>query len=115
LITACIAQLEAWDVTRQDAGGELPVHGVYGVPEQWPHVRALYQEAGFSHIGHTEIVYLARVDDLPRPASPPLAEPSVRRSVGINGCRLSATETRTQRGWTGLSPRTHSREPRRTW
>jgi GNAT superfamily N-acetyltransferase len=90
LITACIAQLEAWDVTRQDAGGELPVHGVYGVPEQWPHIRALYHEAGFSHIGHTEIVYLARIDDLPRPASPPLAELSVRRSVGINGCRLSA-------------------------
>jgi GNAT superfamily N-acetyltransferase len=90
LITACIAQLEAWGVARQYAGGELPVHGVYGVPEQWPHIRALYREAGFTHIGHTEIVYLARVDDLPRPASPPFAGLAVRRSVGINGCRLSA-------------------------
>ncbi len=90
LVTACLAQLRDWGVSREYAGGELPVHGVYGVPEQWPHVRALYQEAGFSHTGHTEIVYLARVEDLPRPASVPLAGLSVRRSAGINGCRLSA-------------------------
>jgi GNAT superfamily N-acetyltransferase len=90
LMTACLVQFEDWGVSRQHAGGELPVHGVYGVPEQWPHIRALYQEAGFAHAGHTEIVYLARVQDLPHPAHPPLAGLSVRRSVGINGCRLSA-------------------------
>ena len=90
LIVACLAQFEDWGVSRQHAGGELPVHGVYGVPEQWPHVRALYSQAGFTHSGHTEIVYLARVEDLPRPARAPLAGLSVRRSVGINGCRLAA-------------------------
>jgi GNAT superfamily N-acetyltransferase len=90
LIAACIQQLEAWGVSSQDAGGELPVPGVYGVPEQWPHIRALYQRAGFAHTGHTEVVYLARVEDLPRPAEPPIAGLSVRRSVGINGTRLSA-------------------------
>ena len=60
------------------------------MPEQWPHIRALYHEAGFSHTGHTEIVYLARVGDLAHPDGAPLARLSVRRSVGINGCRLSA-------------------------
>ena len=90
LMTACLAQLGDWGVSRQAAGGELPVYGVYGVPEQWPHIRALYQQAGFAHTGHTEVVYLARVEDLPHPAGPPLAGLSVRRSVGINGCRLSA-------------------------
>jgi GNAT superfamily N-acetyltransferase len=90
LMTACLAQCESWGVSRQHADGELPVHGVYGVPEQWPHIRALYHEAGFSHTGHTEIVYLARVGDLPHPDEAPLAGLSVRRSVGINGCRLSA-------------------------
>jgi GNAT superfamily N-acetyltransferase len=90
LIAACLGQLGRWGVTRQHAGGELPVRGVYGVPDQWPHVRALYERAGFTHTGHTEIVYLARVGDLPRPAEPPIAELSLRRSVGINGCRLSA-------------------------
>jgi GNAT superfamily N-acetyltransferase len=90
LITACIRQLEDWGVSSQDAGGELSVPGVYGVPEQWPHIRALYQRAGFAHTGHTEVVYLARVEDLPGPAEPPIAGLSVRRSVGINGTRLSA-------------------------
>ena len=77
-------------MTRQHAGGELPVPGVYGVPEQWPHVRAMYQRAGFAHTGHTEIVYLARVDELPRPTEIPVSGLSVRRSVGMNGTRLSA-------------------------
>lgn len=90
LITACVAQLERWEVTSQDAGGELPVPGVFGVPEQWPHVSALYEQAGFAHDGHTEVVYLARVAGLPRLAEPPLAGLTARRSVGLNGTRLSA-------------------------
>ncbi len=40
LMTACLHQLGAWRVTRQHADGELPVAGVYGVPEQWPHIRS---------------------------------------------------------------------------
>ena len=90
LIAACIRQFEEWGVSSQDAGGNLPVPGVYGVPEQWPHVRALYEEAGFLHKGHTEVVHLARVEDLPRPAGSPFGGLSVRRSVGMNGTRLSA-------------------------
>jgi GNAT superfamily N-acetyltransferase len=90
LIAECVRQLEEWGVTRQDAGGELPVHGVYGVPEQWPHIRELYQRAGFVPAGDTEVVYLAPVDDLPRAGPPPLAGLAVRRSVGMNGTRLSA-------------------------
>jgi GNAT superfamily N-acetyltransferase len=90
LIAACLRQLDDWGVTSQSAEGELPVRGVYGVPDQWPHVRNLYERAGFAHDGHTEIVYLIRVADLPRPARPPVEGLSVRRSVGINGTRLSA-------------------------
>jgi GNAT superfamily N-acetyltransferase len=89
LMTACITQLEEWRVT-QHADGELPVPGVYGVPDQWPHVSALYERAGFKHEGHTEIVYLARLVDLPRPADPPVDGLAVRRRVGMNGTRLSA-------------------------
>jgi GNAT superfamily N-acetyltransferase len=90
LMAACLRQLGQWGVTRQQAGGELPVRGVYGVPGQWPHISAIYQRAGFTHTGHTEIVYLARVGDLPRPAGVPVGGLSVRRSVGMNGTRLSA-------------------------
>jgi GNAT superfamily N-acetyltransferase len=90
LMAACIGQLETWDVTRQEAGGELPVPGVYGVPDQWPHVSALYERAGFTHAGHTEIIYFARVEDLRGPAEAPVAGLSVRRTAGMNGTRLSA-------------------------
>jgi GNAT superfamily N-acetyltransferase len=90
LIAACADIFGRWGVTRQHADGELPVPGVYGVPEQWPHVAALYRRAGFTHTGHTEVVYLAQVKDLPSADAPPLDGLAVRRSVGINGCRFSA-------------------------
>ena len=90
LMARCIGQLEEWGVAQQEAGGELPVRGVYGIPEQWPHISALYERAGFTHAGHTEIIYLARVDDLPRPATDPIEGLSARRTLGTNGTRLSA-------------------------
>jgi GNAT superfamily N-acetyltransferase len=90
LISACIRQLGTWGVTRQYADGDLPVPGVFGVPEQWPHIRGLYRRAGFTPSGQTEIVYLAPVADLPRPVKPPITGLAVRRTVGMNGTRLSA-------------------------
>jgi GNAT superfamily N-acetyltransferase len=89
LMAACLAQLRRWQVTRWYADGTLPAPGVYGLPEQWPHIRALYERAGFFHDGHTEVVLLARVDELPRPLDPPIAGLEVGRAVGINGTRLS--------------------------
>src|SRR5690348_3077854 len=96
LMAACAGVFGRWGVARQHACGDLPVPGVYGVPAQWPHVAALYRRAGFSHTGHTEVVYLAPVEDLPGPfdrgrnPDPPLDGLAVSRSVGINGCRFSA-------------------------
>lgn len=90
LLSACTRQLAEWRVTAQHASGDLPVRGVYGVPEQWTHIRALYREAGFAHTGDTEVVYLARVADLPRQAEPPVTGLAVRRSVGLSGTRLAA-------------------------
>jgi GNAT superfamily N-acetyltransferase len=90
LMAACLEQLARWGVARQLADGTLPAPGVYGVPEQWPHVVALYEQVGFAHDGRTEIVYLANVDELPRAAEPPIAGLHLERSVGINGTRLSA-------------------------
>ena len=90
LMAACAGVFGRWGVARQHACGDLPVPGVYGVPAQWPHIAALYRRAGFSHTGHTEVIYLAPVEDLPGPGRPPLEGLAVSRSVGINGCRLSA-------------------------
>jgi GNAT superfamily N-acetyltransferase len=90
LIAASVEQLGRWGVARQYADGTLPAPGVYGVPEQWPHVRTTYQRAGFVQEGQTEIVYIADTADLLLPAASPLAGLVVARSVGINGTRLSA-------------------------
>lgn len=90
LMAACIRQLEQWGAVRQAAGGELPARGVYGVPGQWPHIRALYEQAGFAHTGHTEAVYLAVVDSLRRGGGSPVPGLTVQRTVGMNGTRFSA-------------------------
>jgi GNAT superfamily N-acetyltransferase len=88
LMGACLTQLRAWKADRWHADGALPAPGVYGVPEQWPHVRALYERTGFVHDGHTEVVLLAKVGELPGPAEPPLEGLELRRALGINGTRL---------------------------
>lgn len=89
LMLACHAQFQRWGVARRYADGTLPVPGVYGVPEQWPHVRDLYLRNGFRHDGRTEVVFLADVGRLRRPAAP-VAGLTVRRAVGGSGTRLSA-------------------------
>jgi hypothetical protein len=90
LTAACLAQLRRWAVSPWYADGALPAPSVYGVPEQWPHVRAVYERAGFVHEGPTEIVLLAHVDELPRPSQVPIPGLTVRRAVGVNGTQLSA-------------------------
>jgi hypothetical protein len=88
LTAAAVAQLEQWGSRPQLADGSLPAPGVYGVPEQWPHVAALLEEAGFTP-GRRETVLLARVADLPGGLEPPHGA-TLNRSVGINGTRLEA-------------------------
>lgn len=86
LAVACHAQFQRWGVTRRYADGSFPTPGVYGVPEQWPHIRAIYERIGFRHEGRTEVVYVARIDALDRPEAPL----TTRRTVGINGTRITA-------------------------
>jgi GNAT superfamily N-acetyltransferase len=90
LMGACLRQLDAWGVRTAYADGRLPVPGVYGVPEQWPHVERLYARHGFGQQGETESVWLVDLADLPAPGEPPLPGLRVRRLVGINGTRLTA-------------------------
>lgn len=65
--------LASLDVDGVD--GSLPAPFVYGVPDVWPHIRALYAEAGFVP-SRTEVVLVADVEDLPDAPS------TARRSVG---------------------------------
>jgi GNAT superfamily N-acetyltransferase len=90
LMGACLAQFAAWGVRAAYADGQLPVPGVYGVPEQWPHVERLYDRHGFAPRGEAESVWLVDLAAVPAPAEPPLPGLVVRRLVGINGTRLAA-------------------------
>ncbi|MBW6439568.1 GNAT family N-acetyltransferase [Actinoplanes hulinensis] len=89
LAVACHAQLRRWGVARSFAEGALPAPGVYGVPEQWPHIRAIYERIGFRDDGRVEAVLLAPVDRLARPAGP-VDGLTTSRTVGINGTRITA-------------------------
>jgi ribosomal protein S18 acetylase RimI-like enzyme len=96
LMGACLERLRAWGADHWHADGALPAPGVYGLPEQWPHVRALYERAGFvhqeqtgsEHEGHSEIVLLAMVEELPRPTEAPIPGLRPGRALGVNGTRL---------------------------
>ncbi|GAA2248072.1 hypothetical protein GCM10010232_39220 [Streptomyces amakusaensis] len=93
LMSACLAQLTRWHVRARLADGQLPAPGVYGVPEQWPHVRATLERAGFVHTGHTETVLIASLHELPAlpaPGEPPLPGLSFHRTLGELGTRLTA-------------------------
>jgi GNAT superfamily N-acetyltransferase len=89
LAQACLAQLDRWGVRRRYADGTLPVPAVYGVPEQWPHIREIYERAGFKAEGRTEIVFVVTVGNVPRwrPSLPGL---NIRRTLGVNGTRIWA-------------------------
>jgi GNAT superfamily N-acetyltransferase len=91
LAQACLVQFDKWGVRRRYADGTLPVPAVYGVPEQWPHVREIYERAGFKPApdGHTEIVFVAAVGNVPR-WRPSLQGLNIRRTLGVNGTRIWA-------------------------
>lgn len=91
LMTACLAQLSRWQVSVRTAGGDLPAPTFCGVPDQWPHIAELYERAGFRHT-RTELVLLADIADLPAPTPDVARGMTVRRSVGINGTRLTGVQ-----------------------
>lgn len=91
LMSAALTQLDRWRVRARLADGQLPAPGVYGVPEQWPHIRAALERAGFVHTGGTEILLLAPLHDLPDPGrAAPLPGLTAHRTLGAHGTRLTA-------------------------
>jgi GNAT superfamily N-acetyltransferase len=90
IAVSSIGQFSRWDCTRHIADGSLPAPGIYGVPEQWPHVASLLLRHGFSP-ARTETVLIADLADLCALVVAPVPELTIHRSVGINGTRCSAT------------------------
>jgi GNAT superfamily N-acetyltransferase len=112
VLAASVAQLERWRVERQYADGALPAPGVYGIPEQWPHVAASLERAGFRHDGRVEIVLIADVAAL-RAEDGRVDGVTFRRTLGVNGTRLSAVVGSEQIGLIEVEPlQTAERTPR---
>jgi GNAT superfamily N-acetyltransferase len=86
---AAVAVLRRWRVRRMSADGALPAPGVYGVPEQWPHVRALLERVGFVRGERVELVHLVDVQQLVR-RRPPVPGLEVVRTLGVAGTRFTA-------------------------
>ncbi len=90
LIDRSVAVLDDWGVGGRYADGALPAPFVYGIPENWPHVREALVRAGFAHTGHVELVLYTLVAELPASSDPPVPGLELRRSVGSAGTRLRA-------------------------
>jgi GNAT superfamily N-acetyltransferase len=86
-----IARLGEWGARIYYGDGTFPAPGVYGVPDSWPHVRTLYEEAGFDPSdGQVEIIVAGKVDQLPAPGDPPIDGLTVRRQLGPLGTAFNA-------------------------
>ncbi|MFF8012327.1 GNAT family N-acetyltransferase [Streptomyces sp. NPDC007929] len=88
LMRACLATFARWNSRVRYADGSLPAPLVYGLPRNWPHIRALYERAGFVHTGDTEVILLARVADLP--GAEPRPGVTAERTLGECGTRFTA-------------------------
>ncbi|MFJ1970112.1 N-acetyltransferase [Streptomyces sp. NPDC087903] len=114
LMSACLARLARWGVRVRYADGALPAPAVHGLPRPWPHIRAVYDRAGFRHTGDTEVLLIAHVDDLPR--SEPRPGVTYERTLGECGTRFTAYDGRRALGFvevdTALArPERHTRAP----
>jgi GNAT superfamily N-acetyltransferase len=88
LMAASLAQLARWNVRVRYADGAIPAPVVHGLPRNWPHIRAVYERAGFRHIGDTQVILIARVTDLPAPEPRPGV--TFERTLGECGTRFTA-------------------------
>ena len=91
LAQACVVQLEKWDVKRQWASGDLPTPATYGIPDAWPHVRAVIARAGFSDDeGHDGVMFAGSLDGITPPGAPPVEGLTLRREVDNLATRFTA-------------------------
>ncbi len=88
---AALSHLAAWGCHVWHADGSLPAPGCFGVPDSWPHVQLLYQEAGFyAGRGQVEVIYAGSLEVVPPPGAPPLAGLGLVRQLGPLGTAFNA-------------------------
>jgi GNAT superfamily N-acetyltransferase len=95
LAAACTTLLDHWQVREQHADGALPAPAVFGVPEQWPHIRRLYEQAGFTQGDRVEQIWITDLSTGPRtpPRAPGGLELTAARRLGEAGTRFDAVAT----------------------
>ena len=82
LAQACTDRLDRWAVARQWASGDLPTQATYGIPDAWPHVRAVIAAAGFhDDEGIDAVVHAGSLEGIDPPGPPPVPGLTVRREV----------------------------------
>ena len=89
LIDAALDRLRAWGCRVWYAAGNLPCPGVYGVPDAWPHVGELLDEAGFAP-SRVEVIFAGELAGVSQPGDRPNPDVSIRRRVGALGTRFDA-------------------------
>lgn len=90
LARAAVAVLLDVGCRRVGADGALPAPGLFGIPEQWPHIVELLTAVGFAPGQRREHVLLADLDALPQAAAPPGLV--LRRTLGTSGTRFTALD-----------------------
>jgi hypothetical protein len=85
LLDASLEVVGRWQPSHVYADGSLPAPACYGIPDSWPHVRALLVDGGFEGPARTELVLVAPLDRL---TGAHIDGAQVKRSVGDLGARL---------------------------
>jgi len=91
LLAALAAALERAGAAEVRADGAPPGLVVAGLPDQWPHVSAAYERAGFVHAGGIELLYAADVRTFPRLRRPPVRDLRARRDAGPEAVTITAS------------------------
>ena len=81
LLQACYDQMKGWNVSQIIVwDSTLPVCS--GIPPQWPHLVALFKEAGYEpDPDSAEAIYGGRIDAIPLPGNAPIEGADVRRMM----------------------------------
>lgn len=104
LVGAAAAWLKARGVGRIMAGGDLPLPVFFGIPSEWPHVRAAYQGAGFELGGAAEEIRYVDLAGIQPPGPAPIEGLELVRSIGRFGTRFSAVLDGEEIGLVELEP-----------
>ena len=103
LLAAIHDQFTAWGVLRAWAWeGGLPAGPCAGLPDVWPHIAAALRAAGYHpdpNSAPQETIYGGRIDLIPAPISPPLADLRLQRTAGRFGTRFTALLDELQAGY----------------